>query len=198
LVKVAPFAHSRIDAARFSPDGKLLALSDQNQLVLWNWEDGKPEGIDLGRCVGSLEFSPDGKYLAEGPTPGDAVRVRDVETRKVVQSLANSAKRSMNIPRVVYTQGGRVLIGCDNITMSKDVNVPHRITLWDTTTGAAAHEIAFSDGLPASLDVSPNGRYLAAVIEGGDAGSSLAVWRLEGEMPVMPAGPTPPAAVRPR
>src|SRR5262249_7356514 len=31
-LKAAPFKHKRIDAAQFSPDGKLLALSDRNEL----------------------------------------------------------------------------------------------------------------------------------------------------------------------
>jgi len=149
-VKAAPFEHTRIDAARFSPDGKLLAISDRNQLVLWQWEDGKHERIDLGRRVGSLEFTPDGKFLAEGPTPGGAIQVRDVETRKVVQTLDNGTKRSMNVPRVVYTQGGRVLIGCDDMRPANGVEASHRITLWDTATGAVAHEITLPAGLPVS------------------------------------------------
>ena len=69
LVKTAPFKYTRIDAARFSPDGELLAISDRNELVLWRWEENTHKRIDLGRCVGSLTFSPDGKFLAEGPTP---------------------------------------------------------------------------------------------------------------------------------
>jgi RNA polymerase sigma factor (sigma-70 family) len=198
LVKSAPFKHTRIDAARFSPDGRLLAVSDRNDLVLWRWEEDKHDRIDLGRCVGSLEFTPDGKFLAEGPTPGDAVHVRDMETRKVVQTLANGTKQSMNVPRIAYTQGGRVLIGCDNILKAKGADGSHRLTLWDTATGAVAHQIALPAGLPAGIDVSPNGRYLATVVEDGDSGISLNVWRLEGEMPVKGFGPTPPAAVRPR
>ncbi|HJZ92588.1 MAG TPA: WD40 repeat domain-containing protein [Gemmataceae bacterium] len=200
LVEAAPFQHTRIDAARFSPDGKLLAVSDQNHLVLWQWEDGKHERIDLGRCVGSLEFTPDGKFLAEGPTPGGAIQVRDVETRKVVQTLGNGTKRSMNVPRVVYTQGGRVLIGCDNIQPAKGVEVSHRITLWDTATGAVAHEIALPAGLPVSIDASLSGRYLAAVVDGAKAGRVLTVWRLDGTVHVKPDGLMAPAAVptRPR
>jgi hypothetical protein len=60
-LKAAPFRHTRIDAAQFSPDGKLLAISDRNELVLWRWEENTHERIDLGRCIGSLTFTPDGK-----------------------------------------------------------------------------------------------------------------------------------------
>jgi RNA polymerase sigma factor (sigma-70 family) len=196
-LKAAPFKHTRIDAARFSPDGKLLAISDRNELVLWRWEEDRHERIDLGHCVGSLEFTPDGKFLAEGPTPRENVQVRDVATRKVVQTLANGTKQSMNVPRMAYTQGGRVLIACDNITLVKEVAVPHRITLWDTANGSIAHQIALPSGLPVGIDVSPNGKYLAAVLDDGDAGMKLVVWRLDGEKPE--TEPTaPPASSRPR
>jgi hypothetical protein len=48
--------------------------------------------------------------------------------------------------------------------------------------------------LPSSIDVTPNGRYLAAMLDDGDSGMKLSVWRLDGEKPV----PGPPAAVPPR
>ena len=144
--KAAPFKHTRIDAASFSPDGKLLAISDRNELVLWRWEENTHERIDLGRCVGSLTFSPDGKFLAEGPTPGENIQIRDVETRKVVQTLANGTKLSMNVPRMAYSQGGRVLIACDNITLAKEIAVPHRINLWDTADGSSLTRSRFRQG----------------------------------------------------
>jgi WD40 repeat protein len=195
--KAAPFKYTRIDAAQFSPDGKLLALSDRNELVLWRHEEDTHERIDLGRCVGSLAFTPDGKFLAEGPTPGENIRIRDVGTRKVVQTLANGTKRSMNVPRMAYTQGGRVLIACDNITFVKEIAVPHRITLWDTASGSIAHQIALPAGLPSGIDVSPNGRYLAAILGDGDSGMKLSVWRLDGEK-VVTEPVRPPAAGGPR
>jgi RNA polymerase sigma factor (sigma-70 family) len=195
-LKAAPFKHTRIDAAQFSPDGKLLALSDRNELVLWRWEENKHERIDLGRCVRSLTFTPDGKYLAEGPSPRENIQVRDVETRKVVQALANGRKQMMDVPRMAYTQGGRVLIACDNILLAKEVPVPHRINLWDTASGAIAHQIALPSGMPQDIDVSPNGRYLAAMIDDGEAGLKLSVWRLDGQKPAAEAGPSAPASGR--
>jgi RNA polymerase sigma factor (sigma-70 family) len=193
-LKSAPFKYTRIDAAQFSPDGRLLAISDRNELVLWRWEENTHERIDLGRCVGSLAFTPDGKFLAEGPTPRDNLQVRDLETRKVVQVLAPDAKRLMNVPQMAYTQGGRVLIACDNITLVKEIVVQHRIHLWDTASGSIAHQIALPAGLPYNIDVTPNGRYLAAALDDGEAGMKLSVWRLDGERPLTETGPQPPAA----
>jgi hypothetical protein len=106
----------------------------------------------------------------------------------------------MNVPRVVYTQGGRVLISCDNIPPAKGVEVSHRITLWDTATGAVAQELALPAGLPVSIDASLSGRFLAAVVDGAETGRVLTVWRLDGTVHVKPDDLAPPAAVpkRPR
>jgi beta-lactamase regulating signal transducer with metallopeptidase domain/WD40 repeat protein len=192
LLKKAPFTSTRIDAARFSPDGRLLAISDRNTLVFWQWEDGKHQRIKLGRSVGSLTFSPDGRFLAEGPTPRANIQVRDVASRRVVRTLTNAARRSMNVPVMAYSQGGRVLIACDNITFTKNISVPHRIDLWDMADGSLAHQLAIPAGLPQSLGVSPNGRYLVTIVE-ENGGRRLSVWRLDGKAPVRKPGPRPPA-----
>jgi len=65
-------------------------------------------------------------------------------------------------------------------------------------TGAVAHQIALPAWLPYSVDISPNGRYLAAVLDDCDSGMKLSVWRLDGENPSIKAGAAPSAAVRPR
>ena len=75
--------------------------------------------------------------------------------------------------------------------------MPHRIDLRGTASGSTAHQIALPAGLPSGIDVSPNGKYLAAMLDDGDAGMKLSVWRLDGEKPVTEPV-TPPAAVRPR
>jgi RNA polymerase sigma factor (sigma-70 family) len=193
-LKAAPFSYTRIDAARFSPDGNLLAISDHNELVLWRWQENTHERLHLGRYVGSLTFTPDSKYLAEGPTPWDTIQIRDLETRTVVQTLADGAKPSPSAPRMAYTQGGRVLITCDNLASAKEMAVPRRISLWDTANGSLARQVALPAGLPSSIDVSPNGRYLAAMLDDGSSGLKLSVWRLDGEKPVAEPGRQPPAS----
>ena len=120
-----------------------------------------------------------------------------METRRVVQTLANGTNRSMNVPRMAYSQSGRVLIACDNITFAKEIAVPHRIHLWDMADGSVAHQLTIPAGLPKTLDVSPNGRYLVTMLEDSD-GVRLSAWRLDGEHRVKEPGPTPPASVRPR
>lgn len=196
LVKAAPFAHARIDAARFSPDGKTLAISDQNELVLWRWVEGAHERIELGRTVGSLAFSPDGKLLAEGPSPRENIVIRDVATRQIAKSLVKGNRVWMNVPRLLFTQGGRVLIAVDSIEVAKNVPAPHRIHLWDTQTGEIAHEIAIPSGVPKCIDVSPNGRYLIATIE-DESGLKLSAWEIGGGAADPVRSNDPPRKVEP-
>jgi len=195
LLKAAPFKYTRIDAARFSPDGNLLAISDRNQLVLWRWNENTHERIDLGRRVGSLAFSPDGRFLAEGPTPGKDIQIRDVETRKVVQTLASGTGQSMSVPQLAYTQNGRVLIACDNIKVAKGITVPHRINFWDTSDGSLAHQLTIPAGVPQTFEVSPNGRHLVTMLK-DNHDMQLSVWRLDGKDHVPQPGPKLPAATR--
>ena len=116
-----------------------------------------------------------------------------------MQTLSNGAKHSMNVPQMAYTQDGRVLIACDNMTFTKEVAVPYRINLWDTATGEIAHPIALPSGLPYSIDVSLNGRYMAALLDDGKSGMKLSVWRMDGQAPMKgPRSPTPPATIRSR
>jgi WD40 repeat protein len=196
-LKAAPFQQAQIDAAAFSPDGQLLAISDHNELILWRWEENTPERIDLGRRVASLVFSPDGKFLAEGPSAGENIQIRSVATHQIVETLANSEHQSMNIPRMVYTQGGRVLITCDNTKLPKENATPNRITLWDTADGSLAHQLKIPAGVPRTFEVSPNGRYLITMIEDSD-GLNLSGWQLDGMNPTEESAPTPPATASPQ
>jgi hypothetical protein len=98
----------------------------------------------------------------------------------------------MNVPRMAYSQGGRVLIACDTNTFGQETAVPHRIHLWDMADGSLAHQLPIPAGLAQTLDVSPNGRSLVAMLEDTD-GVKLSVWRLDGENIVKQEGPMPPA-----
>jgi hypothetical protein len=52
--------------------------------------------------------------------------------------------------------------------------------------------------LPSGIDVTPNGRYMAAMLDDGASGRKLSMWRLDGKKPVTEPVAPPPAADRPR
>jgi WD40 repeat protein len=191
-LKAAPFKCAPIDAATFSPTGRLLAITAGKELVLWRWQEDKHERIDLGRSVGSLAFSPNGKLLAEGPSPGKEIQIRSLESKQVVQRLTHDTTRTMDIARLVFAQGGRVLVACDDIELDK-APVTNRIYFWDTVDGSLAHQIQVPAGLPRNCEVSPNGRHLVVALE-DKAGIKLSGWRLDGREPAKEAEGPPPAA----
>ncbi len=201
LVKKAPFKFTEINASCFSPDGKVLAVADRSELVLWQWLENTHERFKLAHTVKSLAFSPDGKFLAEGPVSGKTIPIRDLATNKIVKELSTGAQTSMTVSRMLYAQGGRVLIATDTSVHAKDVEVPSRVNLWDTETGQIAHRIAIASGIPQAIDIAPNGRYLLATIEDGDD-IKLSAWEIgeSKERDPNEAAPKkggPPAAIRP-
>jgi beta-lactamase regulating signal transducer with metallopeptidase domain/WD40 repeat protein len=192
-IKQAPFNQASIDAAKFSPDSNLLAISDRHTLVLWRWQEDKYERIELGEEVASLAFSPDGKRLAAGPAAGTSIKIRDTETKEIVQLLSRD---SISVPQLTFAQGGRVLIACDR-QQFKDPSIDGkklpRIFLWDTLDGSLAHEIITAGPVP-EFQLSPNERYLVAHVNGPRL-TTLDGWRLDGES-VVNGGNQPPASVK--
>lgn len=73
LRSLTPQGPDFIDALRFSPDGKLLAMSDaENTISVWDVRNGKRlySLTGHGDGVRALAFSPDGKTLASGDLRG--------------------------------------------------------------------------------------------------------------------------------
>jgi len=193
LIRQAPFQHTRIDAVQFSPDGRMLAISDQDTLVLWQWQQDEYERIELGRSVSSLAFTPDGRFLAEGPAVDDEIQIREIGTGQIIRRL--SSGRSLSVPHLAFAQGGRMLIACDmtadNGQEQNQLERP-RIFMWDTADSSLAHSIAVP-GVPHSFDVSPNELYLVSRVVGRD-GSKLMGWRLDGKQAPTRSGNEAPAA----
>ena len=91
-----PFKMMRgYSAVAFSPDGKLLALSNYAEIDLWNLVEGRLairlSGSDPGpfyiSYVNALQFSPDGQLLATSDNRGN-VTLWDVESGQMKRSLA--------------------------------------------------------------------------------------------------------------
>jgi WD40 repeat protein len=72
-----------LPSAAFSPDGRLIVYtSDDNTIMLWDWENTMPDGVPFRGHTGSLygaAFSPDGRRIVSASADG-TVRVWDVET----------------------------------------------------------------------------------------------------------------------
>ena len=104
--------HTSLLDLEFSPDGTLLASGskewgprDDVSVRLWDVAD-REEIATLARYgkggeVGSVAFSPDGKTLASGLWPDNAVTLWDVETREAIATFEGI--------RAVFSPDGAVL-----------------------------------------------------------------------------------------
>ncbi|MBI3881676.1 MAG: hypothetical protein HY301_16630 [Verrucomicrobia bacterium] len=120
----------RVNAVRFSPDGKWLATgggdpSRSGELKLWEVATGKLAKTFTNihsDAVFALDFSRDGKFLASGAADKFA-RVTDLATGKVVKSFEGHTHHVLGVSlradgRTLATAGG------DNV-----------VKIWDVPTG---------------------------------------------------------------
>lgn len=186
-LKTSPFEFKRIDAAALSPDGSLVVVSGLNEIAYWKWrEGGNPfDRLKVGRKVDALVFSPDGKLVAEGPDSRVTVEVRDTATLKVAQTVSDPAQPRVpfSVAGMAFADSGRTLVFGNGVGLVETIPVPHRIHFWDVTNGKITRKINLKGGAPYSLDVSPDGKTLAAVT--ADNGVALRVFDLD------PAAPDP-------
>jgi len=95
-------------ATRFSLDGKMLAVTDSDKVILFDTKTGK-EAFRLGGHraeINSVAFSPNGKTLAFG-TLGPAVQIWDLEKGKLLRGIESHGKRFVN--SVAFSRDGEVL-----------------------------------------------------------------------------------------
>jgi len=126
----------RVNALRFSPDGKLLAAgggepSRTGDITLFDPASGKATATWKERhddIVMSLDFSPDGKRLASGAAD-KIVRVTEIASGKQVNLLEGHTHYVMG---VAFRADGRVLAsaGADGV-----------VTTWDMILGERKKKI---------------------------------------------------------
>jgi WD40 repeat protein len=135
----SPFA-DRVNAVRFSPDGKVLAAGGgeptrSGEINFFNVEDGKlvRQLTDVhSDAVLSLDFSPDGRHLASS-SADRFVKVLDLATGKVVKTFEGHTSYVLS---VAWKRDSRTLAsaGADKV-----------IKVWDFVTGDRRKNIEGAD-----------------------------------------------------
>jgi WD40 repeat protein len=173
--------HGHTDMLRsvaFSPDGKLLASSDQEgRVLLWDATRGAPLRTLASPRVDSIRivaFAPDGRTLALSEFawgPRDVILL-DVATG-AVRSRLRGHQRGINA--LTFAPDGRTLAtaGADRC-----------IKLWDLATGQERASLSDDVGWVKSIIFSPDSAWLA--YSGRDA--TVRLWDLARPRP-HPAGP---------
>ena len=166
--RVLKDASSRVGVL-FSPDGKTLASTSKNTVVLWNRNSTTPRAI-LGDeaslqtrlastpvvpFIDCAAFSPDSAFLVTGHTDGQ-VQLWDVARNKLARPLATRGilgARGAGVSDVAFSPDGYTVAATD----------AKEIILWDARDG---HQITqFSGPEDVSmfgLAFSPDGKTLAA------------------------------------
>jgi WD40 repeat protein len=105
---------SPVNAATFSPNGKLLATVTHDGTTLWDTATWRPVGPPLRSAQGgweAVDFSPDGRTLAIAGGMG-RVELWDVATRSQRQELADPAAAGSDQPALAvvrFSPDGRVI-----------------------------------------------------------------------------------------
>jgi WD40 repeat protein len=133
----------------FSADGRTVAISDDDHAAaqLWSAVTGRSLGPPMtvtnpANTLYDMTFSPDGRHLAVGYT--DGVRLWDVSTSHLEQTISTIGKMLKPIATVAYSRDGTVLAGA---------GADGDIRLWDATTrkelphSPLPHQTGFAIGL---------------------------------------------------
>ena len=121
---------SQVYAVVFSPDGKLMAsTSDDNSVRLWDTASRQPLGDPMlghTRAGASVAFSPDGKVLASGAYD-NTIRLWDVAGRRALGPPIEGHQGPVR--SVAFSPNGKLLA-----SGSEDQTV----RLWDVSTSRPA------------------------------------------------------------
>ncbi|MHC5716896.1 MAG: WD40 repeat domain-containing protein [Nostoc sp.] len=137
-------------AATFSPDGKLLGTSIDNQIWLWSVANIKQIITCDGHTgwVQSLAFSPDGEILASGSND-QTVKLWNIHTGQCLQTFLGHSNR---VIFTTFSPNGETLV-----TGAEDQTV----RVWDVNTGSCLRVLEIPINWVLSIALSPDGQTLA-------------------------------------
>jgi RNA polymerase sigma factor (sigma-70 family) len=164
----------RAEALALAPDGKVLAVGTNSELVLREADTGREIGrfeqqvlpgqpalLKAAHFAGidRVAFAPDGKLLASGGTQDHIIRLWDVASRRQVRSFHVGG--NSRISGLAFTADGGTLVA------SQDV-AEEALCAWDVKTGARryarrGHGAVKESGHVRGLTMSPDGRTMATV-----------------------------------
>jgi WD40 repeat protein len=151
------------------PEQGLRWLTQDENGINAVWEENSSEPIfTIGPDVGSVSLSPSGRFLVTLGPSAIGVRIWDVSTRDLLQTLSSDAP----INRVLWSQDERCVL-----TATRDLTTAWMMNpqIWDVTSGNLLQTI---DGRFEDWDTyafSPDGTGVAYI----DTDGAIHVWGLE-------------------
>jgi WD40 repeat protein/tRNA A-37 threonylcarbamoyl transferase component Bud32 len=171
LVDTTRYDHP-ISAVRFSPDGKTLAVSCWNQILLWDAQRRAGQALPLpsGKLTRDLTFAPHGALLVAGA--GQTLQFWD---QRAAILLAEVPAHRTAIGSVAFSpDGSRIATGSDD----------GAVRLWDAAQRSAIGRALAHRGPVRLVRFSPDGEFLLT------AGSrEVRIWNHRTGEPIGPALP---------
>jgi RNA polymerase sigma factor (sigma-70 family) len=117
--------------AVLSPDGKVLATGEFDEVQLWDVTTGANSGKLKTGFVGSLAFSPDGNILAVGSDTD--VALWEIPSRKLIRRLTHDAY----VRAVAFTLDGKYLVtgATDKFARQWDPATGKEVRRWQAASG---------------------------------------------------------------
>jgi WD40 repeat protein len=150
------------ESVAFSPDGKIIAASDNGQVEMWSVPTGRYIGLiqAAGPGTGAIRFSPDGHVLAEGGLEGDVYLLNVSDGSEFADLKGDTSE----IHSVAFSSDGKHLATAD----ARGV-----IYLWNVEKDSPARlkMLAASDEQTVNdLVFTSDGHYLLAASDDGKIG----------------------------
>lgn len=165
------YSHLQMKLA-LSPDGRILALSQNGQIELRDVNSWEVQQTFRGG--GQLAFSPNGRYLASGQQ-NNTVAVWDLVQGTKVATFAALTDTNSGITGIVFTPDSQQLVG---------VTINGEVLVWQVADGTLLHHWLEDGIIPVPvIAFSPDGRHLAVSFMGsagvGPSSFYVNIWQLE-------------------
>jgi WD40 repeat protein len=136
---------------RLSPDGRLLAVANEEMVTLWSLASGKIKkrlGEYRPARVNSIDFDPQGKRLVSGGADR-IIRIWNLETGKTIHQLGG---HQGEIATVAFAYGGRLVVSAAT---------DGTIKLWHAGQGHLLRTLPGLARATGAMTVSADGRTMA-------------------------------------